>query len=152
MTALAAAGIVGVMGLFNGGGRLLWATVSDYLGRDVVYTGFFVLEIVAMLILGNVHNVILFQVFLFLVMTCYGGGFSCIPAYLGDVFGTKHLSSIHGRILTAWAIAGIVGPCIISWAKEALSTYQSTLFIFAILYAAALLVSSFLLFKLRSDR
>ncbi len=152
MTALAAAGIVGVMGLFNGGGRLLWATVSDYLGRDVVYTGFFVLEIVAMLILGNVHNIILFQVFLFLVMTCYGGGFSCIPAYLGDVFGTKHLSSIHGRILTAWAIAGIVGPCIISWAKEALSTYQSTLFIFAILYAAALLVSSFLLFKLRSDR
>ncbi len=116
------------------------------------YTGFFVLEIVAMLILGNVHNIILFQVFLFLVMTCYGGGFSCIPAYLGDVFGTKHLSSIHGRILTAWAIAGIVGPCIISWAKEALSTYQSTLFIFAILYAAALLVSSFLLFKLRSDR
>ena len=151
MTALAAAGIVGVMGIFNGGGRLFWATVSDYLGRDVVYTGFFVLEIIAMLILGNVQNILLFQIFLFLVMTCYGGGFSCIPAYLGDVFGTKHLSSIHGRILTAWAIAGIVGPCIISWAKGVLATYQSTLFIFAILYAAALLVSSFLLFKLRSE-
>ena len=151
MSALAAAGIVGVMGIFNGGGRLGWATASDYLGRDVVYTGFFVLEIIAMLVLGNVQNVLLFQIFLFLVMTCYGGGFSCIPAYLGDVFGTKHLSSIHGRILTAWAIAGIVGPCIISWAKEALSTYQSTLFIFAILYAAALLVSSFLVFKLRSE-
>lgn len=151
MTALAAAGIVGVMGIFNGGGRLFWATVSDYLGRDVVYTGFFVLEIVAMLILGNVQNVILFQIFLFLVMTCYGGGFSCIPAYLGDVFGTKHLSSIHGRILTAWAMAGIVGPCIISWAKGVLSAYQSTLFIFAILYAAALVVSFFLLFKLRSE-
>ena len=151
MSALAAAGIVGVMGIFNGGGRLAWATASDYLGRDIVYTGFFVLEIIAMLILGNVQNILLFQIFLFLVMTCYGGGFSCIPAYLGDVFGTKHLSSIHGRILTAWAMAGIVGPCIISWAKEVLATYQSTLFIFAILYAGALLVSSFLLFKLRSE-
>lgn len=152
MTALAAAGIVGIMGLFNGGGRLFWATLSDYFGRDVVYTSFFVLEIIAMLVLGNVGNVILFQIFLFLVMTCYGGGFSCIPAYLSDIFGTKHLSSIHGRILTAWAMAGIAGPCIISWAKETLSTYQSTLFIFALLYAAALLVSGFVLFKLRSDR
>ena len=152
MTALAAASIVGVMGLFNGGGRLFWATLSDYFGRDVVYTSFFVLEIIAMLVLGNVGNVILFQIFLFIVMSCYGGGFSCIPAYLSDVFGTKHLSSIHGRILTAWAMAGIAGPCIISWAKEALSTYQSTLFIFALLYAAALVVSAFLLFKLRSDR
>ena len=152
MTALAAASIVGVMGLFNGGGRLVWATLSDYFGRDIVYTFFFVLEIIGMLILGNVSNVILFQIFLFLVISCYGGGFSCIPAYLSDVFGTKHLSSIHGRILTAWAMAGIVGPCIISWAKETLSTYQSTLFIFALLYAAALIVSAFLLFKLRSDR
>ncbi len=151
MTALAAASIVGVMGLFNGGGRLAWSTASDYLGRDVVYTAFFVIEIIAMLILGNVQNVLLFQIFLFLVMTCYGGGFSCMPAFLGDVFGTKHLSSIHGRILTAWAMAGIVGPCIISAAKEMLSTYQSTLFIFAILYAIALAVSGFLMFKLRSE-
>ncbi|MBP3624598.1 MAG: MFS transporter, partial [Peptococcaceae bacterium] len=151
MSAVAAASIVGVMGIFNGGGRLGWATLSDYFGRDVVYTGFFVLEIVAMLILGNVQQVILFQVFLFIVMTCYGGGFSCIPAYLGDVFGTKHLSSIHGRILTAWACAGIVGPCIISAAKEMLSTYQDTLFIFAVLYACALVVSAFLLYKLRTE-
>ena len=151
MSAVAAASIVGIMGIFNGGGRLGWATLSDYFGRDVVYTGFFVLEIVAMLILGNVQQVILFQVFLFIVMTCYGGGFSCIPAYLGDVFGTKHLSSIHGRILTAWACAGIVGPCIISAAKEMLSTYQDTLFIFAVLYACALVVSAFLLYKLRTE-
>ena len=151
MSAIAAASIVGVMGIFNGGGRLGWATLSDYYGRDVVYTGFFVLEIVAMLILGNVHNVLLFQIFLFIVMTCYGGGFSCIPAYLGDVFGTKHLSSIHGRILTAWAFAGLAGPFIISTAKEVLSTYQDTLFIFAVLYTFALAVSGFLLYKLRSE-
>ena len=152
MTALAAAGIVGIMGLFNGGGRFFWATLSDYFGREIVYTSFFILEIIAMLILGNVSNVILFQVFLFVVMTCYGGGFSCIPAYLSDVFGTKHLSAIHGRILTAWAFAGIVGPCIISWAKGALATYQSTLFIFALLYAAALFVSVCLVYRLRKER
>lgn len=151
MTAVAAASVVGIMGIFNGGGRLFWATLSDYFGRDIVYTGFFVLEIVAMLLLGNVKSILIFQIFLFLVMTCYGGGFSCIPAYLGDIFGTKHLSSIHGRILTAWACAGIVGPCIISMAKEVLSTYQDTLFIFAVLYACALVVSAFLLYKLRSD-
>lgn len=151
MSVLAAAGIVGVMGIFNGGGRLFWATVSDYLGRDLVYTLFFVLEIIAMLILGNVTNVILFQIFLFIVMTCYGGGFSCIPAYLSDIFGTKHLSAIHGRILTAWAIAGIVGPCLISWAKGTMASYQSTLFIFALLYGAALIVSAGLLYLLRKE-
>lgn len=151
VSALVAASIVGIMGIFNGGGRLVWATLSDYLGRDVVYTLFFVLEIIAMLILGNVSNILLFQVFLFIVMTCYGGGFSCIPAYLSDVFGTKHLSSIHGRILTAWAMAGIVGPCIISWAKATFSTYQDTLFIFAILYGCALIVSAGLLYILRKD-
>lgn len=151
LTALAAAGVVGIMGVFNGGGRLVWATASDYLGRDVVYTSFFVLEIVAMLLLATITHTLTVEILLFIVMTCYGGGFSCIPAYLSDVYGTKQLSAIHGRILTAWAMAGIAGPGVTAWAKGVTNSYQSTMFIFAGLFTAALLVSIFLMFKLRKE-
>ena len=153
LTALAAAGVVGIMGIFNGGGRLVWATASDYLGRDVVYTTFFVLEIAAMLLLATITHTLTVEILLFIVMTCYGGGFSCIPAYLSDVYGTKQLSAIHGRILTAWAMAGIAGPGVTAWAKGVTNSYQSTMFIFAGLFTAALLVSIFLMYKLRkADR
>ena len=152
ISALAAASIVGIMGLFNGGGRLVWATISDYLGRDVVYTLFFCLEIVAMFLLGIMNHAILFQILLFIVMTCYGGGFSCIPAYLSDVYGTKQLSAIHGRILTAWAMAGIAGPAVIAWAKSVTNSYQNTMFIFAGLFASALAVSLFTMIMLRRGK
>ena len=151
LSALAAASIVGLMGIFNGGGRLVWATASDYLGRDVVYTAFFVLEIGAMLLLATMTHALTVEILLFLVMTCYGGGFSCIPAYLSDVYGTKQLSAIHGRILTAWAMAGIAGPFLTAWAKGATNSYQSTMFIFAGLFAAALCVSIFVMIMLRKE-
>lgn len=151
VSALVAASIVGVMGLFNGGGRLVWATASDYLGRDVVYTLFFVIQIGAMLLLANLTQAFAFQLLLCLVMTCYGGGFSCIPAYLSDIYGTKQLSAIHGRILTAWAMAGIAGPFLTAWAKSITNSYQSTLFIFAGLFTAACLVSLFTMYRLRKD-
>lgn len=151
VSAVLAASIVGIMGIFNGGGRLFWATISDYLGRDVVYTLFFILEIIAMLLLGTMTHTLLFQILLFIVMTCYGGGFSCIPAYLSDVYGTKQLSAIHGRILTAWAMAGIAGPAIIAWSKSITSSYQNTMFIFAGLFASALIVSILVMTMLRKN-
>ena len=74
-------------------------------------------------------------------MSCYGGGFSTIPAYIGDLFGTKQLGAIHGYILTAWAAAGLVGPIFVSWIRETTGSYQGTLIVFSILFLVALSIS-----------
>ncbi|MDB0580000.1 L-lactate MFS transporter [Salinicoccus roseus] len=141
LSAGAAALMVGIMGVFNGGGRLAWATVSDYIGRPNVYTTFFVIQIALFLILPSVTQALLFQAMLFIIVSCYGGGFASIPAYIGDIFGTKQLGAIHGYILTAWAAAGLVGPFISSTVYEATQSYTLTLYIFAGMFVVALLIS-----------
>ena len=73
----------------------------------------------------------IFQSLVFLIISCYGGGFSCMPAYLSDIFGTRELSAIHGRILTAWGLAGVVGPTIVSFFWEQTHSYTYTMFFFA---------------------
>src|SRR5690625_284077 len=138
MSAITAATMVGIMGLFNGGGRLGWATASDYIGRPNVFTVFFVIQVIAFFILPFVSSVALFMVFLYVIMTCYGGGFSSIPAYIGDVFGTKQLGAIHGYMLTAWAMAGIAGPTILSLIYDRTHSYNLTLITFGCLCAVAL--------------
>ncbi|WP_271400234.1 OFA family MFS transporter [Salinicoccus roseus] len=141
LSAGAAALMVGIMGVFNGGGRLAWATVSDYMGRPNVYTTFFVIQIALFLILPSVTQALLFQAMLFIIVSCYGGGFASIPAYIGDIFGTKQLGAIHGYILTAWAAAGLVGPFISSTVYETTQSYTLTLYIFAGMFVVALLIS-----------
>ena len=89
ITALAAASAVGFMGIFNGVGRIFWASLSDYLTRPVVYVIFFATQIVAFYLLPTMTSVIVFQILLYFIMTCYGGGFASIPAYIGDIFGNK---------------------------------------------------------------
>ena len=141
LTPYQAAAMVGLMGLFNGGGRIGWAALSDYAGRANTYTAFFVLQIIAFFLLPRAADALLFQGLLFLVMTCYGGGFACIPAFIGDLFGTKHLATIHGAILTAWAAAGLVGPLFAAWIREQTGDYSQTLFISLLLFAPAFIVS-----------
>ena len=141
MTSIAAAAMVGVMGLFNGGGRLGWATLSDYIGRPNVYTAFFLIQIVAFFLLPFAASVILFELLVFAILTCYGGGFSSVPAYIGDLFGTKQLGAIHGYILTAWAVGGVVGPILLSTIYDSTNSYNITLFIFGIIFIIALAIS-----------
>lgn len=141
LSAAAAATMVGLMGLFNGAGRIAWASISDYIGRPNVYTAFFAIQIVAFLALPSITHAILFQAVLFLILTCYGGGFASIPAYIGDLFGTKQLGAIHGYILTAWAAAGLAGPILASWVRETTSSYAGTLYIFGGMFIVALVVS-----------
>ncbi|KGX90650.1 L-lactate MFS transporter [Pontibacillus marinus] len=136
-----AAALVGVLGLFNGFGRIGWATLSDYIGRANTYTSFFVLQIFAFAVLPNVSSVIIFQILLAIVYTCYGGGFASIPAFIGDIFGTKQLGAIHGYILTAWAAAGLVGPLFAAWIKDTTGSYANSLIFFAGLFIVALVVS-----------
>lgn len=141
MSAAAAAAMVGLIGLFNGGGRLAWASLSDYIGRVNTYTAFFAIQIVVFYLMGKTSAPWLFQGLVFLAMTCYGGGFSCIPAYIGDIFGTRQLAVIHGYILTAWAAAGLTGPMFAAWVRQTSGSYTDSLLWFNILFAVALVVS-----------
>ncbi len=141
MTASAAAVMVGIIGLFNGFGRLAWATLSDFIGRPLTYSLIFILDIVMLFVLLLFKTPFIFALALCLLMSCYGAGFSVIPAYLGDVFGTKELGAIHGYILTAWAIAGMVGPLILSYTHKVLHNYYVTLIVFIIIDALAMIVS-----------
>jgi OFA family oxalate/formate antiporter-like MFS transporter len=136
-----AAALVGVLGIFNGLGRIGWASISDYIGRTNTYTTFFVLQIVLFALIPNTSTVILFQVMLAIVYTCYGGGFASIPAYIGDLFGTKQLGAIHGYILTAWAAAGLAGPMFAAWMKDTTGSYGTSLTFFAGLFVVALVIS-----------
>lgn len=150
ISAIAAAAAVGLMGIFNGAGRIFWASLSDYLTRPVVYIIFFLTQAIAFYILPSVTEIVVFQVVLFFIMSCYGGGFASIPAYIGDIFGTKELGAIHGYILTAWAAAGLVGPLIISMVKDATGSYSQTLYVFAGFFVLALVISILMLVNIKT--
>jgi MFS transporter, OFA family, oxalate/formate antiporter len=141
LTTAEAAALVGVLGLFNGFGRLGWATISDYIGRPNTYTIFFASQIVLFMLLPQTTSAILFQVMLAIIYTMYGGGFAAIPAFIGDVFGTKQLGAIHGYILTAWAAAGLAGPMFAAWIKDTTGSYAASLSFFSGLFVLALIVS-----------
>lgn len=148
MSATGAAAMVGIMGLFNGAGRLGWSAFSDYIGRPFTYVLFFLIQIVGFYALSMTKEQIIFTGLIYLVMTCYGGGFSAMPAYLSDVFGVKALSAIHGHILTAWAMAGLLAPLFTAWIKEMTSSYSDVLNIFIGFYFIGFIIAAGL-FKVR---
>ncbi|GAA4825768.1 L-lactate MFS transporter [Algivirga pacifica] len=137
----AAAAMVGTMGLFNGLGRIGWASFSDMAGRPITYTMFFALQLIAYFFLPQATNPFFFQVLMFLIISCYGGVFATIPAYIGDIFGTKNLSAIHGNTLTAKAAAGLIGPQIAAYVRETTGSYEQTMYIFAGMFAIGIVVS-----------
>ncbi|HEX4051452.1 MAG TPA: OFA family MFS transporter [Steroidobacteraceae bacterium] len=113
----AAAGLVGLISLFNSLGRLLWASASDYLGRKNTYCVFFVAGMLLYALLptwGHLEWAALFVISVCLIISMYGGGFSTLPAYLADIFGTQMVGAIHGRLITAWSVAGVAGPALIA--------------------------------------
>ncbi|NNM63734.1 MAG: OFA family MFS transporter [Burkholderiales bacterium] len=117
----AAAGLLGLISLFNSGGRLFWAALSDYIGRKTTYAVFFALGIVlyaSLPNLGNSGSAGLFIIVVCIIMTMYGGGFATVPAYLADLFGTQMVGAIHGRLLTAWSVAGVAGPFLIAAIRQ----------------------------------
>ncbi|HGK7788454.1 TPA: OFA family MFS transporter, partial [Streptococcus pyogenes] len=106
--------VVGAMGIFNGFGRLVWASLSDYIGRRVTVILLFLVSIIMTISLIFAHSSLIFMISIATLMTCYGAGFSLIPPYLSDLFGAKELATLHGYILTAWAIAALTGPMLLS--------------------------------------
>ncbi|MFD0989613.1 OFA family MFS transporter [Mariniflexile jejuense] len=140
-TPMEAAAIVGLIGVFNGLGRIIWSSLSDYLGRANTYIIFFAFQILAFYFLPKISMELTFLVVLFTVITMYGGGFSTLPAFLGDLFGTKQLGAIHGMVLAAWGLAGVVGPTIYDLVMEKTGSLDSTLVVFAGMFLIALVVS-----------
>jgi MFS family permease len=117
VSAVAAGGFVGVLSLFNMAGRFLWSSLSDKIGRRNTYAIFFLLGAILYILIpftGRMGNIVLFTGAFCLIMSMYGGGFATIPAYLRDLFGTKEVGAIHGRLLLAWSMAAILGPQLIN--------------------------------------
>jgi len=149
-TVVAAAGFVGLTSLFNMGGRFFWASTSDYIGRRPTYFVFMVLGIVLYSLVpwtGSIGSIPLYVLFFLIIISMYGGGFSTVPAYLRDMFGTRYVGAIHGLLLTAWSMAGIFGPVIVNYMRAynvahgvpKAQAYNTTMYVMA-----ALLVIGFI--------
>ena len=143
------AGFAGLLSFFNILGRIGWASCSDFLGRKLTYVIFFALGFVLYILspwAGSIGSVAIFAGVFCIILSMYGGGFSTIPAYLADVFGTQHVGAIHGRILTAWATAGVLGPVIVNYLRDyqldqgvpADQAYNSIMYVLAALLLAGL--------------
>jgi MFS family permease len=116
-----AAGFTGLLSLFNIGGRFAWASCSDFIGRKATYFVFLVLGFVlytSIPTLAHGGHLALFVAFFCIILSMYGGGFSTVPAYLADLFGTQFVGAIHGGLLTAWSAAGVVGPSVVNYIRE----------------------------------
>ena len=145
-----AAGFTGLLSLFNIAGRFFWASISDYIGRKPTYMVFLLLGLglyAAIPSLAAARELALFVGFFCIILSMYGGGFSTVPAYLADLFGTRMVGAIHGRLLTAWSAAGIFGPVIVNYLREYQlahhvprdQVYSVTMYILAGLLAAGFL-------------
>jgi MFS family permease len=137
-----AAGFAGLLSLFNIGGRFFWASLSDHIGRKPTYVIFFIVGMALYALApwaAHAGDMILFVAFFCVILSMYGGGFATVPAYLADLFGTQFVGAIHGRLLTAWSTAGIIGPVLVSYMREAAiaagvprsSVYDVTLYLLA---------------------
>ncbi len=146
----AAASFVGLLSLCNMGGRFVWASVSDYIGRKSTYVVFFVLGIAlyaTVPTIGRLGSTPLFVLAFGVILSMYGGGFATIPAYLRDIFGTMHVGAIHGRLLTAWAAAGVLGPMLVNYIRDfqidhgvpKAQAYSVTMYIMCVLLFVGLL-------------
>src|SRR5712664_1505785 len=116
-----AAGFAGLLSLFNIGGRFFWASLSDHIGRKATYYCFFLLAIALYALaptFADMGSKLLFVGAFCIILSMYGGGFATVPAYLADMFGTQFVGAIHGRLLTAWSTAGIIGPVVVNYIRE----------------------------------
>lgn len=142
VTPAVAAGFVGFLSLFNMAGRFFWASFSDYIGRKATYFVFFFLGIALYIAVPHtavIGSVALTAICFGVILSMYGGGFSTVPAYLRDIFGTRYVGAIHGRLLTAWSAAGVIGPVLVDYIRQyqihhgvaKADAYTTTLYIMA---------------------
>ncbi|KOO42947.1 L-lactate MFS transporter [Priestia koreensis] len=136
-----AASLIGVISLFNGFGRLLWSSLSDYIGRPNTYVCLFITQFIVFVFLLIGVGSPFFYILVSIVMVCYGGGFASLPAYISDIFGIKQTGIVHGYMLTAWAAAGLIGPILTSWLRETTGGYTVSLFFFSVFMGVAMILA-----------
>jgi MFS family permease len=149
----AAAGFVGLMSLFNMGGRFFWASMSDIIGRKNTYFVFFILGIICYCSVpytGAIGSVVGFVCAYAIVFSMYGGGFATVPAYLKDMFGTRYVGAIHGWLITAWSAAGVIGPVLVNYIRQynldrgvpKADAYSNTMYVLAGLLVIGLIANA----------
>jgi OFA family oxalate/formate antiporter-like MFS transporter len=131
ISAARAASVVGVVSIANGAGRLLWAWLSDAIGRRPVFLLMFAAQALIFWILPSTHSLTVFAALTVAVLLCYGGGFGTMPAFAADYFGAEHVGSIYGLMLTAWGVAGILGPTVMATLRERSGGYDQGLRVIA---------------------
>ena len=137
---LVAAGMVGIISIANGAGRLLWAWLSDAIGRRNVFFIMFLVQAALFFLMPSQREFTILVTLCFIVLSCYGGGFGTMPAFAADLFGPRWIGSIYGLMLTAWGFAGVFGPLLIARVREVTGSYSGALTIIA----CVMLVSSLL--------
>ena len=153
VTAVTAAGFVGLMSLFNMGGRFFWASASDVIGRKNTYFVFFLLGIVSYCTVpytGTIGSVAAFVIAYGIIFSMYGGGFATVPAYLKDMFGTQYVGAIHGWLITAWSAAGVIGPVLVNYIRQynlesgvpKAEAYNNTMYVLAGLLVIGLIANA----------
>jgi OFA family oxalate/formate antiporter-like MFS transporter len=140
VSAVVAAGMVGVASIGNAFGRVFWAWISDVLTRRATFFIMFVVQVVLFWFLPNVAIVSLMTILTFIVLMCYGGGFGTMPAFAADYFGSKNVGPIYGLMLTAWGVASAVGPLLIAYMRETTGSYRGALHVIAVVMAVSALL------------
>src|SRR5438876_4412899 len=147
-SAATAAGLVGIISIANAAGRFLWAWVSDFLGRARVFQVMFLAQAIVFVLLSHVHSFGGLAVLAFAVLLCYGGGFGTMPAFAADFFGPRNVGSVYGLMLTAWGLAGLLGPTLIAHVRQSTGYYTEALD----LIAGIMLLSAALPFLVRPPK
>ena len=135
-----AASLVGIISIANGAGRLIWAWLSDAIGRRAVFLIMFPLQAAIFAILPMITSFPMFTALAVVVLLCYGGGFGTMPAMAADYFGAEHVGSIYGLMLTAWGFAGVLGPTLIATLRESRGQYDQALYVIAALMLVSAII------------
>src|SRR5207245_5590542 len=137
---VAAAGMVGLISIFNGAGRVFWAWVSDYLGRARVYLLLYVIQAVIFFMLPRLTNPTLFGAAFATIGLCYGGGFGTMPSFTADFFGSKSMGGIYGWMLLAWGAAAIPSPILIARLRQTTGRYEQAVYAIAAVMLLAIVL------------
>jgi len=141
ITAVAAGTVVFITSLFNGLGRIFWSSLSDRVGRKVTFMLILGTQVPLFYILPRVSNAAMFTVLACYILACYGGGFATMPAYAADTFGTRNMGKIYGKILLAWAAAGVVGPVMMEKIKSASGSFKGAVYVAGAMLAAGFVIN-----------
>jgi OFA family oxalate/formate antiporter-like MFS transporter len=140
VTAIVAAGIVGIASIGNAAGRVFWAWVSDSITRRMTFLIMFAVQVLLFWFVPSITTATALTVVIFLILLCYGGGFGTMPAFAADYFGSRNVGPIYGLMLTAWGFASAFGPLLIARMRETTGTYRSALHVIAGVMAVSIIL------------